>query len=66
MVARKTATFAMVHLTVAFGVTYAITGSMALGGIIALTEPLANTAAFYIHERIWTRLVRMQQSELLL
>ncbi len=49
----KTLTFAVLHFVVAFTVTYGITGSVALGGLIALIEPLCNTVAFYFHERAW-------------
>ena len=51
----KTVTFALVHFSVAFSVAYLITGSATLGGLLALVEPLCNTAAFYIHEQIWLR-----------
>jgi uncharacterized membrane protein len=49
----KTATFAAVHFTVAFGVAYLLTGSAAIAGALALIEPLANTAAYLVHERAW-------------
>jgi uncharacterized membrane protein len=52
----KTVTFAVLHFTVAFGVAYALTGSVVVGGAIALVEPLANTVAFYFHERLWARI----------
>lgn len=50
---RKTLTFAAVHMTVAFFVGYALTGSVAVGGALALVEPLVNTVAYYLHERAW-------------
>ncbi|MCS6995382.1 MAG: DUF2061 domain-containing protein [Casimicrobiaceae bacterium] len=49
----KTASFAVVHLSVAFGVTYALTGSAPVAAAVALIEPLANTAAYFVHERLW-------------
>ncbi len=49
----KTATFAVVHFCVAFAVGYALTGSIAIGGLIALVEPMVNTVAFYLHEKAW-------------
>ncbi len=49
----KTATFAAVHFTVAFSVGYALTGSMVIGGTLALVEPAINTVAFYFHELGW-------------
>jgi uncharacterized membrane protein len=49
----KTCTFAVLHFSVGFAVSYAFTGSIALAGGIALAEPLANTVVFYCHERAW-------------
>ncbi|MEX2517662.1 MAG: DUF2061 domain-containing protein [Gammaproteobacteria bacterium] len=57
----KTMTFAAVHMTVAFCVVYVMTGSFALGGAVALIEPLCNTAAYFFHEQVWERL-RQQAS----
>lgn len=51
----KTTTFAITHFTVAFSVTYALTGDLVMGGIIALVEPAVNTVAYYFHEKIWNR-----------
>lgn len=51
----KTATFAMVHFTVAFSVAYLLTGSVTIASALALIEPLANTVAFLAHERAWAR-----------
>jgi len=49
----KTATFAAVHFTMAFAIAYALTGSAPIAGAIALLEPLANTFAYFFHERAW-------------
>ena len=51
----KTATFAGVHFSVAFGIAYLLTGSASIAGAIALVEPLANTVAYFFHERAWSR-----------
>ena len=51
----KTATFAAIHFTVAFSVGYALTGSVVIGGTMALVEPAINTVAFYFHELGWKR-----------
>lgn len=51
----KTATFAAVHFTVAFSVGYALTGSVIVGGTMALVEPAINTVAFYFHELGWKK-----------
>jgi uncharacterized membrane protein len=58
MIKTKTLTFAIVHMTVAFGVVYLMTGSMVLGGAVALIEPLCNTVAYFFHERVWERVIR--------
>ena len=51
----KTLSFAALHFGVAFSVAYALTGSVAVATGIGLIEPLANTVAFYFHERAWRR-----------
>jgi uncharacterized membrane protein len=51
----KTISFAIMHLTVAFGVAYILTGSLVIGGAIALIEPAINTVAYVVHERFWDR-----------
>ena len=51
----KTVTFAIMHFCVAFAVAYLLTGSLAVGGAVALVEPLVNTVGYHIHERIWAR-----------
>ena len=54
----KTMTFACVHFSVAFTVTYLLTGSWVLGGLIALVEPMINTVAYFFHEKAWERIDR--------
>lgn len=51
----KTITFACMHFSIAFGVVYLMTGSILIGGAVALVEPAVNTVAFYFHEKIWKR-----------
>ncbi|MFC3148244.1 DUF2061 domain-containing protein [Piscinibacterium candidicorallinum] len=51
----KTLTFAVLHFSVAFGVSYLITGSAPLATAIALIEPACNTVAYFFHERAWAR-----------
>jgi len=53
---RKTMSFAVVHFTVAFTVGYLMSGSVLVGGTIALVEPAVNTVAYHFHERVWSRL----------
>ncbi|TNJ35612.1 DUF2061 domain-containing protein [Arenimonas terrae] len=52
----KTLSFAAVHFTVAFGVGYALTGSVVVGSVMALVEPAVNTVAYYFHEKVWRRI----------
>jgi uncharacterized membrane protein len=32
-----------------------MTGSVAVGGAIALVEPAVNTVAYFFHEKVWER-----------
>lgn len=52
----KTLTFTLMHFCIAFGVTYALTGSVAASGLVAAIEPLCNSVGFYFHEKLWTRM----------
>ena len=49
----KSATFGVMHLAIAFGVSYALTGSVAVAGAITLLEPVLNTVAHYFFDRWW-------------
>jgi uncharacterized membrane protein len=51
----KTLTFAIMHFSIAFLVTYIITGSLVLGGLVAVVEPAVNTVGYFIHEKVWQR-----------
>jgi len=59
MIKIKTMTFAAVHFSVAFSVAYVMTGSVLVGGAIALVEPAINTVAFFLHEQVWNRVQKM-------
>jgi uncharacterized membrane protein len=52
----KTASFAVLHFSVAFSVGYALTGSALVGGTIALVEPAINTVVFFFHEKAWGKI----------
>lgn len=49
----KTASFGVMRLGIAFGVSYALTGNMAIAGAITFVEPLVNTVAHYFFDRAW-------------
>ena len=51
----KTLSFLSLHLLVGFTVAYAITGSLAMAGGIALIEPMVNAVVFFFHERAWNK-----------
>lgn len=51
---KKTMSFAITHFTVAFAVTYLLTGDLLLGSLVAIVEPLVNTLAYHIHEKVWS------------
>jgi uncharacterized membrane protein len=61
---KKTVSFAFVHMTVAFGVVYLMTGSWMAGGAVALVEPCVNTVAYHFHERVWSRIGRRRTQTL--
>ena len=52
----KILSFAGVHFCVAFLVGWTMTGSLWVGGALALVEPACNTVAFHFHEKIWKRI----------
>ncbi len=49
----KSAAFGVMHLGIAFGVSYVLTGSVAIAGAITVVEPLVNTVAHYFFDRWW-------------
>lgn len=54
----KTLTFTLMHFCIAFGVAYALTGSLTVGGLLATVEPLCNSVGFFLHDKLWQRLER--------
>lgn len=57
----KTVSFGLLHMTVAFTVAYLMTGSVMVGGAIALVEPAINTVAYFFHEKVWDRFGRRRK-----
>lgn len=53
----KTMTYSLMHLAVAFCVAYGLTGNLAVALGIGLIEPVFQTFAYMIHERVWERAV---------
>lgn len=52
----KTLSYGTMHFIVAFTVSYSLTGSLAIAGSIAMVEPLIQTFAYNIHEKIWDKI----------
>lgn len=52
----ETTSAVALHMGVAFGVTYFMTGSLVAGGLTALIESLCNVVAHRYHARFWQRL----------
>ena len=51
--AKKTFSYSLVHLVVAISVAFALTRDWRAAMAIGMIEPLFQTAAFAIHERVW-------------
>lgn len=50
----KTATYALMHFTVAIIVAYALTRSWHVALAVGIVEPMVQTFAFAIHEKLWS------------
>lgn len=49
----KSITFTIMHFAIALTVAYLLTGSLVIGGAIALVEPLVNSVGYFFHEKVW-------------
>ena len=49
----KTATFGVMHVVTSFAVTYGITGSYTVAGVVTFVEPLVNTVMHYFFDEYW-------------
>lgn len=49
----KTATYCLMHFTVAIAVAYLLTGDWRIALSIGIVEPLVQTGFFNLHERAW-------------
>ncbi len=45
--------FGLIHVCIAFSLSYLLTGSVAIAGVITFVEPLANTVALWALEKLW-------------
>ena len=53
---KKTASYYVMHITVAALVGYAITGNLWMALTLSLVEPTVQAVAFFFHEKAWERL----------
>jgi uncharacterized membrane protein len=51
----KTCTYSLMHLTVAVIVAFALTRDWRVALAVGIVEPVVQTFAFAIHERLWSR-----------
>ena len=52
---KKTASYYVVHITVAACVAYAVTGDLIMAFTLSLLEPTVQAFAFFFHEKVWER-----------
>jgi uncharacterized membrane protein len=52
---KKTASYYVVHITVAACVAYAVTGDLIMAFTLSLLEPTVQAFAFFFHEKAWER-----------
>lgn len=51
----KTTTYGLMHLTVAIIVAFALTRDWRVALAVGIVEPIVQTFAFALHERLWSR-----------
>lgn len=54
--AKKTVSYSLMHLTVAVTVAFALTRDWRAALAIGMIEPVFQTIAFAVHERVWARI----------
>lgn len=59
----KSITFTIMHFCIAITVAYLMTGSLVVGGMIALVEPLVNSVGYFFHEKAWTAVERKKAED---
>lgn len=57
---KKTGSYYLVHITVAAGVAYAVTGNLVASLTLSLLEPTVQAFAFFAHEKLWERRARQR------
>jgi uncharacterized membrane protein len=57
MAAARKGSQVITHMAIGFAIAYVCTGSIALGGLAVLVEPVLNVLLLPFHERWWARSV---------
>lgn len=55
---KKTASYYLLHITVAAAVAYGVTGDLLIAFTLSLLEPTVQAVAFFFHEKVWERVAR--------
>ena len=63
-IALKSATYCLMHFTVAVAVTYALTRNWHAALAIGILEPLVQTVFFTLHDRLWARIDKRRAEKL--
>lgn len=58
LLALKTGSYSVMHLTVAIAVAFTVTQDWRAALAVGLIEPLVQTGAYFIHDRVWARIER--------
>jgi uncharacterized membrane protein len=57
----KTISWRITGSSATFAIAYIMTGSLAVAGVIGITQMISNTILYYIHERVWNKIRWGQQ-----
>lgn len=60
----KTTTYAIMHFVVAVAVAYGLTRNWHIALGIGVIEPLVQTFAYTLHERVWDRSAKSDQKRI--
>lgn len=65
VIAARAASQVVVHMSVAFLIMFAFTGSATFGGLAALLEPICVVGILPLHDRLWDALeARLENKQL--
>ena len=59
----KTASYYVIHITVAALVAYAVTGNLIASLTLSLLEPTVQAVAFFFHEKGWERALKRREQQ---